>query len=34
MALRMLPHSISTLGTVVRLSPARSSRGMMPPEPS
>jgi hypothetical protein len=25
-ALRMLPHSTSTLGTVVRLSPAKSSR--------
>src|ERR1017187_2440498 len=32
--LRMLPHSISTSGTRVRLSPARSSRGLMPRTPS
>jgi len=33
-ALRMLPHSMSTLGTVVRLSPARSLRVCRPSTPS
>ncbi len=33
-ALRMLPHSMSTLGTVVRLRPARSLRGCRPSIPS
>ena len=33
-ALRMLPHSMRTLGTVVRLRPARSSRGCRPSTPS
>ena len=33
-ALRMFPHSIRTFGTVVRLSPARSSRGCRPSMPS
>ena len=33
-ALRMFTHSIRTLGTVVRLRPARSSLGAKPPVPS
>ena len=33
-ALRMLPHSMSTLGTVVRFRPARSFRGCRPATPS
>ena len=33
-ALRMLPHSMSTFGTVVRFSPARSLRGCRPSTPS
>ena len=32
-ALRMFAHSMKTLGTVDRFSPARSLRGWMPPEP-
>ncbi len=32
--LRMFPHSMSTLGTVVRLRPARSLRGCNPSTPS
>ena len=32
--LRMLAHSMNTLGTVERLMPARSLRGWIPPVPS